>query len=81
MPEYKAILFDLDGTLLDSSMEHFLPVYLKALSGRVALFFEREAVCHPAAVGYGTDGGERRATNQEVFMDGSSRSKAGSGRS
>jgi HAD superfamily hydrolase (TIGR01549 family) len=33
---YQAILFDLDGTLLDSHMEVFLPHYMQKLAGRVA---------------------------------------------
>jgi HAD superfamily hydrolase (TIGR01549 family) len=33
---FKAVLFDLDGTLLDSNMETFLPPYLKRISARVA---------------------------------------------
>ncbi len=37
MPKpYAAILFDLDGTLLDTNMEAFLPHYLRALAGRMA---------------------------------------------
>lgn len=32
----RALLFDLDGTLLDSSMETFLPPYFKALVSKVA---------------------------------------------
>ncbi len=70
MPEYKAILFDLDGTLLDSSMEHFLPVYLKALSGRVAPFFEPKPFV--TRLLWATEqmvANDGRATNQEVFMD------------
>ena len=33
---FRAVLFDLDGTLLDSNMETFLPHYLKRISARVA---------------------------------------------
>jgi FMN phosphatase YigB (HAD superfamily) len=32
----KAVLFDLDGTLLDLDMDRFLPVYVKALSDKCA---------------------------------------------
>jgi FMN phosphatase YigB (HAD superfamily) len=32
----KAILFDLDGTLIDNDMDTFLPPYFKALTNRVA---------------------------------------------
>lgn len=34
--QIQAILFDLDGTLLDANMDVFLPHYFKALSARVA---------------------------------------------
>ncbi len=69
MPLYKAILFDLDGTLLDSSMEHFLPVYLKALSARVAPYFEPKAFVQRLL--WATEqmaANDGRATNQDVFM-------------
>lgn len=69
MPIYKAILFDLDGTLLDSSMDNFLPVYLKALSGRVAAFFEPKAFV--TRLLWATEqmaANDGRATNQDVFM-------------
>lgn len=70
MPSYyKAILFDLDGTLLDSSMEHFLPVYLKALSARVAHLFEPKAFV--TRLLWATEqmvANDGRATNEEVFM-------------
>ena len=36
MTNLKAILFDLDGTLLDSNMHAFLPHYLQHFAGRVA---------------------------------------------
>ena len=34
--DLKAILFDLDDTLLGNSMEIFIPAYFRALTGRVA---------------------------------------------
>jgi FMN phosphatase YigB (HAD superfamily) len=34
--KFKAIFFDLDGTLLDSNMETFLSPYLKLISARIA---------------------------------------------
>ena len=70
MSHYKAVLFDLDGTLLDSSMEHFLPVYLKSLSGRVAHLFRAEGLRHTRLL-WATEqmvANDGRATNQEVFM-------------
>ena len=36
MRKFEAILFDLDGTLLDSNMENFLPHYFSRLAARVA---------------------------------------------
>ena len=36
MTKFQAILFDLDGTLLDSNMENFLPHYFSRLAARVA---------------------------------------------
>lgn len=69
MPRYNAILFDLDGTLLDSSMEHFLPVYLKALSARAAPFFDPKAFV--TRLLWATEqmaANDGRATNQDVFM-------------
>src|SRR5512139_1338374 len=70
MALYKAVLLDLDGTLLDSSMEHFLPVYLKALSARVAPFFEPKAFI--TRLLWATEqmtANDGRATNEEVFMN------------
>jgi FMN phosphatase YigB (HAD superfamily) len=69
MPEYKAVLFDLDGTLLDSSMESFLPVYLRALTARVAHLFEPKAFI--TRLMWATEqmaANDGRATNQDVFM-------------
>lgn len=64
----KAILFDLDGTLLDSNMDVFLPHYFEMLSARVAHivppdeFIPRLMQASNAMVD--NDG---RATNEEVF--------------
>ena len=69
MSHYKAVLFDLDGTLLDSSMEHFLPVYLKALAARVAPLFEPKAFI--TRLLWATEqmvANDGRATNQDAFM-------------
>jgi len=64
----RAILFDLDGTLLDSSMDNFLPVYLKALSGRVSHLFEPKAfIVHLLAATEQMVANDGRATNAEVF--------------
>ncbi len=68
MDQIKAILFDLDGTLLDSNMESFLPVYLKALSGRVAHLFEpKRFIAHLLQATEAMTENDGRATNQEVF--------------
>jgi FMN phosphatase YigB (HAD superfamily) len=67
-PTYNAVLFDLDGTLLDSSMDSFLPVYLRALTGRVANLFEPKAFV--TRLLWATEqmaANDGRATNQQVF--------------
>jgi FMN phosphatase YigB (HAD superfamily) len=64
----KAILFDLDGTLLDSNMETFLPMYLKAVSGRVAdLMPPKQFIAHLLAATEAMAANDGRATNAEVF--------------
>ena len=69
MPCYKAILFDLDGTLLDSSMESFLPIYLRGLTARVAHLYEPKAFV--TRLLWATEqiaANDGPATNQDVFM-------------
>jgi FMN phosphatase YigB (HAD superfamily) len=69
-PPIRAVLFDLDGTLLDSNMDAFLPHYFKALSASVAhlvagdLFIDCLLKATQAMVK--NDG---RATNAEVFAE------------
>lgn len=64
----RAILFDLDGTLLDSSMDKFLPIYLKALSARVAHLLEPKAfIAHLLEATEEMTANDGRATNAEVF--------------
>jgi len=64
----EAVLFDLDGTLLDSQMESFLPVYLKALSARVAHLFEPKAfIAHLLNATEQMVSNDGRAMNAEVF--------------
>jgi FMN phosphatase YigB (HAD superfamily) len=64
----RAVLFDLDGTLLDSRMDAFLPSYFKALSACVAhlVSAERfiECLLQATQVMMDNDG---QATNEEVF--------------
>lgn len=68
MPGYRAILFDLDGTLLDSSMATFLPAYLQRLSGRVAHIAPPEAfIAHLLRATDAMLANDGRATNEEVF--------------
>ncbi len=64
----KAILFDLDGTLLDSDMNTFLPHYLERLGGRIAhlLLPEQFIACLlQATQAMVINNG--RATNEQVF--------------
>jgi FMN phosphatase YigB (HAD superfamily) len=65
---FKAILFDLDGTLLDSNMETFLPHYLKRISARVAGFMPPQEfvaqLMRSTELMLANDG---RVTNEELF--------------
>jgi FMN phosphatase YigB (HAD superfamily) len=64
----RAVLFDLDGTLLDSNMQTFLPSYFKALSACVAHLVagERFVECLLQATQAMMDN-DGRETNAEVF--------------
>jgi FMN phosphatase YigB (HAD superfamily) len=64
----RAVLFDLDGTLLDSNMQTFLPSYFKALSACVAHLVagERFVECLLQATRAMLDN-DGRETNAEVF--------------
>ena len=65
---FKAIFFDLDGTLLDSRMENFLPHYLQRLSARMAhLAPPKTFIAHLLAATEVMTTNDGRATNQEVF--------------
>jgi FMN phosphatase YigB (HAD superfamily) len=68
MNSINAILFDLDGTLLDTNMDVFLPQYFKALSAFVADLVPRErfmaSLMQASEVMIANDG---RDTNQAVF--------------
>jgi FMN phosphatase YigB (HAD superfamily) len=70
LDRYKAILFDLDGTLLDSHMDVFLPHYMQKLAGRVAhLTPPQEFTAHLLAGTRAMIANDGRATNAEVFAE------------
>lgn len=67
---YQAILFDLDGTLLDSHMDVFLPHYMQKLAARVAhLIPPTEFVAHLLTATRAMVANDGRATNAEVFAE------------
>lgn len=65
----QAVLFDLDGTLLDSNMQEiFLPEYLRRLSARVAhIMPARPFIARLLAATEAMIANDGRATNAEVF--------------
>jgi FMN phosphatase YigB (HAD superfamily) len=64
----RAILFDLDGTLLDNDMDVFLPHYFKLLSARVAhILPPDEFMPHLMRASETMMANDGRATNEEVF--------------
>lgn len=68
MTTTKAILFDLDGTLLESNMDVFLPHYLKLLTARVAhILPPDEFIAHLMQASNAMVTNDGRATNEEVF--------------
>ena len=69
MPDkFQAILFDLDGTLLESNMETFLPPYFSRLAARVAHIAPAKTfTAHLLAATEFMLANDGRATNQEVF--------------
>ncbi len=70
MDSIKAIFFDLDGTLLDSNMDVFLPHYLKRLAARVAhLIPPDEFIRHLLAATQAMVANDGRATNAEIFIE------------
>jgi FMN phosphatase YigB (HAD superfamily) len=65
---FKAVFFDLDGTLLDSSMETFLPPYLKCISARIAnIMPPQEFIAQLLRATELMAANDGRATNEEVF--------------
>ena len=69
MLKFQAILFDLDGTLLDSNMENFLPHYFARLAARVTDIAPPKAfIAHLlAATEHMLANDGRVTTNEEVF--------------
>jgi FMN phosphatase YigB (HAD superfamily) len=66
--QIKAILFDLDGTLLDSNMNEFLPHYFKLLAARVShILPPDEFMAHLMQASNAMVANDGRATNEEVF--------------
>jgi FMN phosphatase YigB (HAD superfamily) len=64
----KAILFDLDGTLLDNDMDVFLSHYFKMLSARMAhILPPDEFIAHLMRASRAMIANDGRATNEEVF--------------
>jgi FMN phosphatase YigB (HAD superfamily) len=65
---FKAVFFDLDGTLLDSNMETFLSPYLKLISARIAQIMPpQEFVTQLLRATELMAANDGRATNEEVF--------------
>lgn len=65
-----AILFDLDGTLLDSDMDVFIPPYFRALAAKLSSVVPREALLDALLASTRVilqSRGRRKETNGEVF--------------
>lgn len=67
----RAVLFDLDGTLLELDMARFLPVYLQRLASYVADLFEPEDFVHQLmrATAAVIGNRDRSRTNERVLYD------------
>jgi FMN phosphatase YigB (HAD superfamily) len=64
----RAVLFDLDGTLLDNDMNVFLPHYFEKLTARVAhILPPGEFMAHLMQATEHMMANDGRATNEEVF--------------
>ncbi len=67
-PHLKAVLFDLDGTLLGNNLDQFLPRYFEAISAHVAsLVPPKQFIEHLLRATQTMLGNDGRATNEEVF--------------
>jgi FMN phosphatase YigB (HAD superfamily) len=65
----RAILFDLDGTLLSNDMDVFLPHYFRLLTARVAhLVPPEEFMTHLMAATQAMLANDGQTTNEEVFV-------------
>lgn len=70
MAGIKAILLDLDGTLLDSNMGSFLPAYLQRLSARMAhILPPKSFIAHLLRATDAMVANDGLATNMEVFNE------------
>ncbi len=66
--QFKAVLFDLDGTLLESNMETFLSPYLKLISARIAqLMPPQEFVAQLMRATERMIANDGQVTNEELF--------------
>lgn len=69
-PTLQAILFDLDGTLLDANMDTFLPQYFEALAAKVAHLIPPERfIPSLMAASEAMMANDGRATNAEIFAE------------
>jgi HAD superfamily hydrolase (TIGR01549 family) len=68
--QIKAILFDLDGTLLELNMDLFVPQYLKLLAGNfVHLMKPNKFISQLMKASTAVDKNDGKRTNEEVFAE------------
>jgi FMN phosphatase YigB (HAD superfamily) len=66
----KAVLFDLDGTLLDNDLDVFLPHYLEQIAARVAhLVPPKQFIKYLLAGTKAMTENDGRGTNEEIFAE------------